>query len=102
MADEAKGVNVSLLDKEYLVACPDDERDSLFASADLLNTRMRNLRDSGKVIGSERIAVMAALNIAHEYLEYKKQKEVYTENVDAGIRRLQDKIAGALDKNRQS
>jgi len=100
MADDAKGVNVSLLDKEYLVACPDDERDSLFASANLLNNRMRNLRDSGKVIGSERIAVMAALNIAHEYLEYKKQKEGYTVIMDAGIRRLQEKVSGALDKNR--
>ncbi|RME35147.1 MAG: cell division protein ZapA [Gammaproteobacteria bacterium] len=86
------------MDKEYVVACPEEEQDSLFASVDLLNRRMRELREGGKVIGSERIAVMAALNIAHEFLEYKREKEDYTSAVDAGLDRIRRKLESALGK----
>jgi cell division protein ZapA len=101
MSAEAKPVTVSILDKEYVVACPDDERESLHASADLLNSRMRELRDSGKVLGNERVAVMAALNIAHEHLEYKRKKETYSSDVGSGIHRIQTKIADALKRGPQ-
>lgn len=101
MTDEQRPVTVTILDKEYLVACAENEREALYATVDYLNAKMRELRDSGKVIGSERIAVMTALNIAHEYLEYKQQKEDYTLDVDAVIRRMQAKIAGALDRGRR-
>ncbi len=100
MSNEAKPVNVTLLDKEYLVACHDDERESLFEAAAMLDSRMQDLRDSGKVIGSERVAVMAALNIAHEFLEYKLQNADYTEGVDTDIQRIKDKIEGALKVGR--
>lgn len=96
--DEAKPVTVSIMDKEYIVACREDERESLFATVEFLNKRMRELRDSGKVIGSERVAVMAALNIAHEFLQYKRRKDDYTLQVDSGIRRMREKIAGALNR----
>ena len=101
MSADTKGVSVKILDKEYLVACPESERDKLFASVEYLNRKMQELRETGKVIGSERIAVMTALNIAHEFLEYKSRKEDYTLKVDAGIERLQAKIAGALSKGKQ-
>lgn len=100
MASEAKPVSVQILDKEYIVACPDKERESLFAAVEFLNRRMRELRESGKVIGSERIAVMAALNIAHEYLEHKRHSDSFTGDVDATIRRIQDKLSGALSRRR--
>jgi len=63
-----EGVSIHILDKEYLVACPEDERQDLLASADYLDKKMREIRDSGKVVGQDRLAVMAALNIAHELL----------------------------------
>ena len=84
-----------------MVACEDDERDSLYSAVDFLNGRMRELRESGKVIGNERIAVMAALNIANEYLDYKTEKESMTSAVDSGIRRIQSKIAEALSRGQQ-
>ena len=69
MSKDAGAIKVYILDKEYLVACPDEERDALKSSAKYLNDRMTEIRGSGKVVGIDRIAVMAALNLAHEILE---------------------------------
>ena len=67
MSNEA--IKVKILDKEYLVACPPDEESALQASARHLSDKMTEIRRSGKVVGIDRIAVMAGLNIAHEALE---------------------------------
>ncbi len=61
-------VDVKILDKEYLVACPDEARQGLEEAAHYLDTKMREIRASGKIFGTERIAVMAALNITHQML----------------------------------
>jgi cell division protein ZapA len=68
MNAEAKNLDVTLMGREFRVACPADEERSLLASVDYLDRKMREIRDAGKVIGVERIAIMAALNIAHELL----------------------------------
>ena len=94
-------MRVNILDKEYLVACPDDERDALFASADFLTEKMKEIRDSGKIVGADRIAVMAALNMAHELLETKTIKNDYQHDVSKRIRALQDKIDVALNNGNQ-
>jgi cell division protein ZapA len=57
--------------RQYRVACADEEQEGLLKAVDFLNKRMQAVRDNGKVIGQERIAIMAALNIAHEYLTTK-------------------------------
>ena len=101
MSSTSKPINVTLLDKEYLIACTDEERDLLHRAIELLNAKMRDVKASGKVIGSERIAVMAALHIAHDLLQYKDRNESYTSNVDDLIRRLQNKIDDALVKGKQ-
>jgi cell division protein ZapA len=98
---EAKPTSVTILDKEYLIACSDEERDLLNDAASLLNERMEEVKNSGKIIGSERIAVLAALNIANEMLAYKNENEDYTSNVDGVVRRIQDKIDDALMKGGQ-
>jgi cell division protein ZapA len=69
MSKEAGAIKVYILDKEYLVACPEEERDALRASAKYLNDKMTEIRGGGKVVGIDRIAVMAALNLAHEIVE---------------------------------
>ena len=61
-------VSIRILEKEYQVACPANEKADLVASAELLNKKMREIRDSGKVVGLDRVAVMAALNMANELL----------------------------------
>lgn len=101
MNEAPKPISVTILDKEYLVACAENERESLFQAVEFLNKRMKLLRDSGKIIGAERIAVMAALNIAHEYQDYRNQKEGYTLNIGASLKRIQSKIAYALSREEQ-
>ena len=94
-------MRVHILDKEYLVACPDDEREALFASAEFLTEKMKEIRDSGKIVGADRIAVMAALNMAHELLENKTIKNDYQHDVSSRIRALQEKIDVALNSGNQ-
>ena len=65
---ERGALTVSLLGREFRVACPDGEEKQLLASADYLNRKLKEVRDTGKVVGNERIAIMAALNIAHEFM----------------------------------
>ena len=101
MSEAAKPVSVTILEKEYLIACSEEERDLLNDAANLLNDKMQEVKTSGKIIGSERVAVLAALNIAHEMLAYKKENEGYTLNVDGVVRRLQNKIDDALMRGSQ-
>ena len=96
MSPDLKPVSVTILDKEYLISCTEGERDQLHNAVEFLNEKMQELKGSGKVIGAERIAVMAALNITHELIAYKRKNEDYTESIDSTVRRLQSKIDNAL------
>ncbi len=98
MSDDVKPITVTIFDKDYVVGCKEDEREALFASVQFLNKKMVEQRDNGKVIGSERIAVMAALNIAHEYLEFRRSNESMASDIGEGIARMQTKIAEALTR----
>ncbi len=81
--DESLSVTVRIMGKEYAVACPPDEHEALVKSADYLNERMSTIRKRGKALGAERIAVMAALNIARELLELKGVEGVAQVNPEA-------------------
>jgi len=71
MPDSAKTVEVELLGRTYRVACEDDEREALMQAVAYLDGKMSEIRRAGKVMGAERIAVMAALNVAHELLSVR-------------------------------
>jgi len=73
MSKEPKGLDVNIMGREFRVSCTDEDRRDLLKAVDFLNTKMRDIRDTGKVIGVERIAIMAALNIAHEYLSNRME-----------------------------
>ena len=68
MSAEPKGLQINIMGREFRVACPENEQKGLLDAVDYLNKKMQEVRDNGKVIGLERIAIMAALNIAHEFL----------------------------------
>lgn len=68
MNSKAKTLDVTIMGRNYKVACGDDERESLLAAAAHLDARMNEIRDAGRVASAERIAVMAALNLAHDLL----------------------------------
>ena len=71
MNADAKGLQINVMGREFRVACPDNEQKGLLEAVDYLNKKMNEIRDAGKVVGLERIAIMAALNIAHELLSTK-------------------------------
>ncbi len=71
MSADPKGLQINVMGREFRVACPEDEQKGLLEAVDYLNKKMNEIRDNGKVIGLERIAIMAALNIAHELLATK-------------------------------
>lgn len=71
MADTSQTVEVTLLGRTYRVACAEGEREALMQAVAYLDAKMNEIRKAGKVMGAERIAVMAALNVAHELLSVK-------------------------------
>ena len=97
MKSSGSGMNISILGKEFMVACPDDERAALRAAAQLLDGKMREIHDSGKVIGTERCAVIAALNIANELLQSRTQQSGVPAEIDQKLVFLRQKIDTALN-----
>lgn len=91
-------VFVKILDKEYQVACPREERQALQQSAQLLDERMKSIKNTGAVIGLERIAVMAALNLSHELLQARVPNGGTPSADRADLQRLNDKITRALNE----
>ena len=88
-------LTVNILEKEYRVACPSSEKEGLKASAELLNDRLTEIKESGSVLGTERIAVMAALNLSHEVVSGRVIKDEHSE-LDARITSLSDRIESQI------
>jgi cell division protein ZapA len=98
--DQAR-VNVRILEKEYAMSCPYEERSALLDSAEYLNARMREVRDSGKVVGVDRIAVMVALNLVNELLRAKNHQVKLEGEVGGKLRHLRERVESSLVKNQQ-
>jgi cell division protein ZapA len=94
--DEPIAVPIRIIGKEYVVACPVGEQASLISSAKQVDGKMRALRRSGKIIGSERIAVITALNLAHELNSATRQVDVIDNDIIKRIDKLQQKAESAL------
>jgi cell division protein ZapA len=101
MTDRTVRVSVRILEKEYQVACLPEERSELLDSAEHLNSKMREIRDGGNVIGVDRIAVMAALNLAHELLRLRGRGESVDTDVSQKIRQLRERVETALSRGQQ-
>lgn len=99
--EAGRPLSVRILEKEYLVACSPEERTELLDSAEFLNGRMREIRDSGKIVGHDRIAVMAALNLAHEFLKVRDRETKVDSGVGHRVRALRERVEGALEKGQQ-
>ena len=94
-------VSIRILEKEYQVACPADEKTDLLASAELLNQKMREIRDSGKVVGLDRVAVMAALNLANELLQRTDEDRELKDIVDVRVKAMRERLDTALGTRQQ-
>lgn len=94
-------VNVKILDKEYQVACKADERADLLDSAELLNSKMLEIRDSGKVTGLDRIAIMAALNLANELIQIQGRGDTLETDAAMRIQAMRERVESALQFGQQ-
>ena len=103
MSEEIVPVSIEILEKEYTIACPASEREGLVESAKMLSDRLRQVRDGGKVLSTERMVIITALNLIHEFNERQRdavrqqqaQGEVHRA-IEADIRRLREKLGNAI------
>ena len=98
MSDDRDVVTVRILDKDYTISCLPDERDSLVAAARELNERMQEMRDGSKVLGTERMAVMAALNVIHEREQIASSQHSAFDSARKAVDMLVNKLDTAIGR----
>ncbi|MCH7981570.1 MAG: cell division protein ZapA [Proteobacteria bacterium] len=101
MNDTNAQVSVRILDKEYQVACPASERTDLLDSAEVLNSKMREIRDNGRIIGLDRIAVMAALNMANDLLHAQERDKTLEDDISTRLKLISDRVESVLGNTQQ-
>ena len=98
MSDDREVLTLRILYKEYRISCPPEERESLVAAAGELNERMRNMRDSAKVLGAERMAIMAALNVIHECEQATAKQMGALDSARETVQKLESKLDAAIGR----
>jgi len=101
MTEQSAQVSVRILDKEYQVACPASERTNLLDSAEVLNTKMREIRDSGRIVGLDRIAVMAALNMANDLIQANARDQELEGGISDRLKIISDRVDNVLSGSQQ-
>ena len=101
MSQQIAQVSVRILDKEYQVACPAEQRTDLLDSAEILNAKMREIRDSGRIVGLDRIAVMAALNMANDLIRAQARDQQLEGDVSERLKSISDRVDSVLTSTQQ-
>ena len=99
---EKGGLTINLMGREFRVGCPEGEERQLLATVDYLNQKLKEVRDTGKVVGNERIALMTALNIAHESLSQKNPGVVDNTAIRRRIISMQEAVDSALEADQEN
>jgi len=96
MSNPTEPVSITILDRKYQFACSPEERKDLIAAATHLDERMKDIKESGRLMSLERIALQAALNLSHELLKMQRATDLRKEKIDSKIRMLADQLDDAL------
>lgn len=96
MSSQAEPVSVRILDREYTVGVNADERDGLVAAARLLDARMREIRGNNRMVALDRVAVLAALNLAHEVQQLKLERDAQQRELAGTLDTLNRRLDGLL------
>jgi len=91
------GIPVQILDREFLVACSEEEKDDVVASAKFVNDKIDEIRRGSRIIGSDRLVVLAALNLANDLLHVKAERDHYAQSMDRLVS-LQNRIESVLSE----
>lgn len=97
MSQPSEPVSVTILDRKYQFACTPDERKHLVEAARTLDERMKEIREAGRLMSLERIALQAALNLSDELLKMQRIEEQREQRIDNRIRELADRFAGEIE-----
>ena len=97
----SKTLSISIMNKEFQVACPDGEEQALQRAAHYLSEQMEDIRKGGKVVGMDRIAIMAALNMSHELLNGQSKVQTSQDYAKLRIRALNDRLEHAIADGKQ-
>ena len=101
MTEDKAQVSVRILDKEYQVACPANERTNLLDSAEVLNRKMREIRDTGSIVGLDRIAVMAALNMASDLINANARDKELDGGISNRLKIISERVDNVLGSSQQ-
>jgi len=94
-------VHVKILEKEFQLGCSPEERGDLLDSVELLNSKMREIRDSGKVTGIDKIAILAALNLANELIQSRGKGQALESDAMKQVQQIREQVETALQSNQQ-
>ena len=100
MSESRAQISVRILDKEYQIGCPAEERTELLDSAEILNAKMREIRDRGAIVGLDRIAVIAALNLAQDLLHAQERDRTIESDIDR-LKVISERVNSALGATQQ-
>ena len=100
MTESRAQISVRILDKEYQIGCPAEERTELLDSAEILNAKMREIRDRGAIVGLDRIAVIAALNLAQDLLHAQERGRTIESDIDR-LKVISERVNSALGATQQ-
>ena len=100
-ATAGEPVSISILDKEYLIACPAEEREDLTRAATLLEARLKKARESARAMGTERWLIMAALNMANDLAKLQVREERATRDMGTRVRQMRERVERALVQGQQ-
>lgn len=101
MSDSPKPITVRILDQDFRIACEPGEEDGLLSAARHLNQRMQDLRSTGKVIGAERIAIMVALNLTHDFLQLNEATTESATTLNRRLKHMRERVESALNDSSQ-
>lgn len=102
MTDKIVSTTIEILGKTYPVRCSESELKSLQQAAVFLNQKMLEVKESGKAINLERIAIITALNMSYQFLQLDQQKNGIMNKINQRISQLQDKLDTAINKTSQT
>ena len=97
----SKTLTISIMNKEFQVACPEGEEEALQRAARYLSEQMQEIRQSGKVVGMDRIAIMTALNMSHDLLSGQSKVQTSQDYAKLRIRALNDRLENAIADGKQ-
>jgi cell division protein ZapA len=101
MSSTAEPVSIQILEKEYLIACPPEERADLQRAADLLTVRLKQTRETSKAMGSERVLMMTALNMANDLAKLQSREERNASEFGSRVKQMRERVERALSQGQQ-